>query len=391
MATIRLTDRTLKGLSTERAQEEYLDELLDGFGVRVSGATGRKTFFVRYRVDGTRRRLTLGRYPVMSLTRARAKAKAKLLDVMDGNDPAAEPEPLETPTFAELADLYLERHALPNKAPASVAEDRRQLDKDLRPAWGPRLADEIDRADVLAVLDSIVDRGAGVMANRTLALVSRIFSFGVERGLIEHNPAYRVRRPTRERSRQRVLTAAELRRVWKATHAEAPLMGATFRLRLLTAQRGKEVLGMRHDHLDGAWWTIPAALSKTGEAHRVPLSEQALDVLAEIAALNRESDWIFPSARAAAGHISNVQKAAQSIRDASKVEFTPHDLRRTASTVMTSELGVSRFVVGKVLNHADRTTTAIYDRASYDPEKREALDAWGAHVEKIVTAEDDDD
>lgn len=243
---------------------------------------------------------------------------------------------------------------------------------------------------MLDLLDAIVDRGAGVMANRTLALVSRIFTFGIERGIVEANPAYRVRRPTRERTRQRVLTSDEIRRVWNATFFEGPLMGATFRLRLLTAQRGKEVHGMRRAELDGAWWTIPAERSKTGEAHRVPLSPQALTVLAQLEPLNRGSLWIFPSPRSDSGHVGNVQKAAQRIRDRADVAFTPHDLRRTAATAMAT-LGVPRFTISKVLNHSDRTTTAIYDRASYDTEKREALDTWGAHVEALVRVGEEDD
>lgn len=391
MAKKRLTDRGLKALETDRPREEFWDDLLDGFGVRVSGKTGKKVFFVRYRFAGDRKRWKLGEYPVMSLTKAREKAKAALFDVMQGRDPAAEAEADHAAeTFGELADLYLERHAEPNKAPSSLYEDRRQLDKDLLPRWKARKASEIGRADVLDVLDAIVDRGAGVQANRTLALISRIFTFGIERGIVETNPAYRVRPPTRERTRQRVLTGDEIRRVWNSTRAETPLMGATFRLRLLTAQRGKEVLGMRHADVDGDWWTIPPKMSKTDEAHRVPLSPQSLAVLAELEPLNHDSEWIFPSVRSKSGHLDNIQKAAQAIRDASKVEFTPHDLRRTAATGMAT-LGVPRFTISRVLNHSDRSTTAIYDRASYDAEKREALEAWGEHVEALVTAEAGDD
>jgi len=387
MARIHLTDRTLRSLETSLPREDFLDDSLEDFGVRVSGDTGRRTFFVRYRANGKRRRVTLGRYPILSLADARDRAKAVLFDVIQGNDPAADIYSRRVAeTFGELAELYLERHAKPNKAPTSYREDKRQLDKDLLPAWKDRKAAEISRGAVLDLLDSIMDRGAPVMANRTLALISRVFTFGIERGVVESNPAYRVKPPSKERSRQRVLSEEEIKAFWKALAGQTPLMAATFKLRLLTAQRGIEVLSMRKVDLDGSWWTVPAEVSKTGEAHRVPLSPQAMAVLAA-EGLSGQLEWVFPSPRARGGHLLSVQKAAAEIRTAAGFHFTPHDLRRTTATHI-ARLGVSRFIIGRILNHAERGITSIYDRASYDTEKRKALDAWGEKVEAIVSTEE---
>ncbi len=384
MATVRLTDRKLRVLSADQTQEDFFCDRLEGFGVRVSGETGRRSFFVRYRQNGRRRRVTLGRHPDLSLADARDLAKGVLGAVATGGDPAAEAKADRAgDSFGELADLYLERHARANKAPKSVREDERQIEKDLRPAWGRRKAADITRSDVLHLLDRIVDRGAPVMANRTLALVSRIYTFGVERGVVEVNPAYRVKPPTRERSRQRVMTNVEIKRFWNALDRLTPLMGATFRLRLLTAQRGIEVLSMRQEAIDGSWWTIPAQVSKTGESHRVPLSPSAMGILREIEPLAR-GGFVFPSQRG--GHIAFISKAAARLRERAKLEdWHPHDLRRTAATKMTGELGISRFVVGRILNHADGGITHVYDRSAYEAEKRDALDAWDKLVEEILS------
>jgi len=189
--------------------------------------------------------------------------------------------------------------------------------------------------------------------------------------------------PAPESRRDRVLTEEEIRALWKAFEAEGALVGASFKLRLLTAQRGGEILGMRWDHIDfgSGWWTIPGELAKNGMAHRVALSRQARAVLAEIRLQNRPGPWVFPNPMKK-GPMVTTQKAAERMVKATGIGFRQHDLRRTAASHMTG-MGIPRLVVGKILNHVETGVTAIYDRHSYDQEKRQALDAWGAHVEQL--------
>ncbi len=201
--------------------------------------------------------------------------------------------------------------------------------------------------------------GAPIMVNWSKALISKIYSFGIGRGLVEHNPCLLVPMPARERPRERVLTEEEIRRLWRALDDEHPVMAATFRMRLLTAQRGVEVLKMRWQHLDGAWWTIPADIAKNGLTHRVPLAPQALTLLDELRPLTGTSPWVFASPRKPGAHITAVQKAAERIAKTADVEFVPHDLRRTAASCMTS-MGISRLVVSKLLNHVESGITAVY-------------------------------
>lgn len=160
------------------------------------------------------------------------------------------------------------------------------------------------------------------------------------------------------------------------------MTAATFKLRLLTAQRGAEVLAMRWDHLSGGWWTIPAEIAKNGLAHRVPSSAPVLALLDEIRPLGEDSEWVFPGADGE-GHRVTIHKAHSRIRRRCGVSFVPHDLRRTAASHMTG-MGISRLVVSKLLNHVETGITSVYDRHSYDAEKRAALDAWARRVEEIV-------
>jgi integrase len=141
------------------------------------------------------------------------------------------------------------------------------------------------------------------------------------------------------------------------------------------------------DRVNG-WWTIPAEKSKNKLPHRVPLSPLALEVLDQARKVCGESRYPFPSPRGdqpmaqiALGHALRKNLAVLGAGD-----FTPHDLRRTAASHMTG-MGISRLVVSKILNHVERGITAVYDRHSYDAEKRQALEAWARKLEAIITGQ----
>ena len=210
------------------------------------------------------------------------------------------------------------------------------------------------------------------MANRTRALISKIFNFAIKRGIVEVNPAAGVENPGAEHQRDRVLSEEEIRTLWKTLDGEPERLAAIFKLGLLTAQRRGEILGMRWAELDldAAWWTLPAERSKNGLAHRVPLTPGVSTLLSNIKSANHDADMVFPGARTGRS-LANLQKPLRRIKKTSAIEFKFHDLRRTAASHMTG-IGISRLVVSKILNHVERGITAVYDRHSYDSEKRSA-------------------
>ncbi|MCZ6664999.1 MAG: site-specific integrase, partial [Gammaproteobacteria bacterium] len=289
-------------------------------------------------------------------------------------------------TFSSLGRLYLERHARKHKSPRSIREDERIIARELVPKWGSRRITDIRRRDVIGLLDEIADRPAPIMANRVRALVSKLFNFAISRDLLEANPCAQVPRPGREEPRQRVLTDNELEALWGAFGKLGPIMGPMFKLRLLTLQRGAEITSMRWediDHEDG-WWTIPPERAKNRLAHRVPLSPQALTILRELVGYQHENGWAFPSPTRPAQHVANIGKAVMRVKVISGIaDYRPHDMRRTGASRLTG-LGIPRLTVGKILNHVENSVTAVYDRHSYDTEKRHALEAWGAYVERLV-------
>ena len=223
------------------------------------------------------------------------------------------------------------------------------------------------------------------MANRVLALVRKIFNFGVAREIVEFNPCVAWECPGKERQRDRVLTDDEIRTFWTTLENERPQVAAAFRLRLVTAQRGGEVfdMGWADIDLDNRWWTIPGSATKNGLPHRVPLSRLAVEIL--IALRNATPKAAPASPYVLAGARGTRQRSEVSARLGLR-DFRGHDLRRTAASRMASA-GVQRLVVGKILNHVDRGVTAVYDRHAYDAEKRAALDAWSRDLSRILTAD----
>lgn len=389
MPIIRLNDRTVAALKAPAADRaEYFDRTLPGFGVRV-GAGGRKTFIVFYRVPGRRtlRRQSLGTYPQTSLATARKAAQDALRKTDVGRDPAAEQKTAKAHTFDALAMLYLERHAKRKKRswPADARMIRQELD-----VWSGRPVTALRRQDVHDLLDGIVDRGAPILANRVLSLVSKILNFGLGLdGWIEANVAAKIPKPSPEQSRTRVLSESELRATWMHLDQKPPktmpavdrrrweLARAALKLRLITAQRGNEVLSMRGRDLDGAWWTIPADVAKNKLPHRVFLSKPALAIVKGLRAEQPDDDaYLFAGIRGAS-------KRRGTLDGLDVHDVRPHDFRRTAATLMTSG-GVPRLVVSMILNHVDKSITAVYDRASYDLDKQSALTWWATKLESVI-------
>ena len=237
------------------------------------------------------------------------------------------------------------------------------------------------------------------MVNRIRALLRKIFNWAIITEIVESNPVYLVPAPGKERQRDRVLTADEIKCIWDAidtdrndadeSHLKVKTLSAgIMKLRLLTAQRGAEVMSMEWDELDTetGWWTIPGDKTKNGLSHRVPLTEPALAVIREMKSIMGKDDYsrfVFPSPKGNT-HISNPQKALERIQKATNIDFVGHDFRRTAASMMTG-MGIPRLTVKKILNHVERDITAVYDRHSYDAEKQEALKAWAKRLMKIVS------
>jgi integrase len=407
MRTANFTDAFIRAIKPPRSgRVEYWDGRLSSFGLRVT-QTGARSWCVFYRYGGRLRRLTLGSYPRLGLADARAKARKALRDAALGLDPAGEKRAArEADVFGALVDRYVAEHANAYNKPRTISEKRKLLEAEILPKWKNFRIADIKRRDVIALVDSIAARGARIHSNRVLALINSIFNFAISKEIIEANPAHRVPKPGREQTRDRVLSEAEVRALWLALNDEPLQVAALFKLGLLVAQRRGEILGAewREFDLDSGWWTIPGARTKNRLAHRVPLAPQALAIVRDLRAqATKDATYVFPGPRGKP--ISEPKKWVTRVRARAAVllreqnagrqsdqglppplDFWLHDLRRTAATNMAAA-GVDRLVVGKVLNHVEHGVTAIYERHSYDAEKRAALSRWDRRLGEIVSGE----
>lgn len=384
----QLTIRAIKNLprppAGSKQPNKLYDQTIPSFGLFKYG-TGRMTWNLAYRINGDLKTKMLGTYPNISLNEARKRAHRILSGASEGKDFAAvQRDQAKKPFFGKIAEEYLEKHAIQKKWQGK--EDKRLIQKELMPIWKRKRAHEIKRRDVVDLLDEIVERGAPIQANRVLSLISKIFNWAIARDILENNPCFQVKKPAKENPRERVLSAEEVQAIWGAFEQQNLQIGSLFMLRLLTAQRGGEIESMAWKDLSltGDWWTIPGEVAKNGKSHRVPLTPHALSLLKQLKPQTSDGDWVFPSPTVEGQHITNVQKAAIRVRKLSGVEdFVLHDLRRTAASYMAS-LGVGNHVISKILNHVEPGVTAVYNRHSYDAEKREALEIWERKLLEIV-------
>lgn len=376
---------------------DHKDDQVPGLYLRVL-ASGSKRWVMMYRIGSQRRKPVIGDYPAMSLADARSKALDWRAQIKNGLDPKAladqaKTERLAMPTVAQFADTYIARHAKPNKR--SWPEDRRILDRYIIPAIGKLPMNRVNRLNVLALLDGIRDRGKQVQANRVLAVVRKMFAFAVERAVIEVSPVVGIN-SVRETPRERILNDDELRVLWIATEADAPMMPATrlaLRLLVLTGQRAGEVCGLTRDEIDleKALWTLPGKRSKNRLTHTILLSDAAAEVVGEAMEVSWSKTYVFPAAR---GDLTNQE--AKHLTNYALVQAmerifpfpdrpTIHDIRRTVGTRLSE--ANNRLIVDKVLNHKDRTVGGIYDRYAYDREKRAALVGWGRRLQAIIAGD----
>jgi integrase len=293
-----------------------------------------------------------------------------------GRDPAR--KEIAGDNFEGVAREWLKRDQAGNK---SLAEVQRIVEKEMLPAWGHRSIRDIRRHDILVLVDAIVDRGSVTMARRFMAYVHRLFRWSVSRGIIESNPAADLPKPGRETRRDRVLSDKELGRVWNAAETLGWPYGAAIQLLILTGSRRAEISELEWSELNGETIELKGVRTKNGEPHSIPLSKPALQVLERVPRM-AGSEYVFGKPlRSGAWSTIKYKFDSAGISD-----WRLHDLRRTVATGL-QKLGVNLQTIEAVLGHTSGSRSGVvgvYQRHSFDAEKRAALDAWGKHVTELV-------
>jgi integrase len=372
-------------------RERLWDALVPGLALLVTDR-GHKSFVVVRRVNGKVIVTTLGGYPALTLEQARSRARAAIEDMARGRDPRQQAKvtatALRAESFAGAVESYIQREAMPNRRPRTAQEIARVLRKSFVPAWSSLSLDQITPRQVLDVLDEIVDAGAPMQANRAYSILRRFFRWCVERHLVATNPAAAVRRPSKEVSRDRVLSDSELREIWTQAGALGWPFGPYIKTLALTGQRRAEVGGMTWAEINLAAreWRIPAQRSKNGREHIVQISSALARLLHDVPRFSNDGPVFTATGSTAVAGFSSGKARLDALLVGKVAPWTFHDLRRSAATGM-GMLGVLPHVIEFILNHSSgfrSGVAAVYQRQSYLAERRDALERWGAHVEGLV-------
>lgn len=389
-----LTDPALKALKPKDKPYTVADER--GLYVEVF-PTGGIVWRYRYRVAGKREKLTLGKYPALTLKNARIKrdeaAQAAAMDKSPARQKQlAKQAAADATTVADFGERFFREIVAKDRQDLTIP--RRYFDKAIKPAIGTKPVRDVTTEDVRAIIWKKKDEGFDAAAGNIRGVLKRLFDYAMTVGLVSVNPvlALPMRHVHKAKARDRALSPDEIRRFLVAAFESniRRQFKIGLQLILLTMVRKSELLLARWEHVDfeQAEWHIPAEHSKTGKPHIVFLSRQSLALFKELQVLAGGSALVMPGRGSltkpfAHNAINNALKVALAGQDIPA--FTIHDLRRTASTLL-HENGWPSDVVEKALNHTIAGVRGVYNRAEYEPQRREMLQFWADYIEQLLSS-----
>lgn len=361
----------------------------DGQGLTFTlSSKGTASWVLRYRLVGKARELTLGRYPDMTLSKAREIAAAKRVEVQQLVDVAAikqqkKAEAKKAQNVSQLAELWLDNAIRHKHRHPEVTE--RVFKRDILPALGKKDASKITTPEVTRLLAKITASGRPTVSNDALRYLKSMFAYGEVLGMVERSPADRIEikhAGGKEKARVRALSKTEITKLFLAIRDESSSFGRdnelAVKLLLVLACRKMELFSAKWVDFDlpNQLWRIPASNTKTGEARELPLPSDVIDWLKELQVRAFNSEYVFPARRKSKRfkHVSpdTTWHALRKLKHDLE-HFTIHDLRRTSRSLMAN-LSVPFDVAEKILGHKLPGVAAIYDRGDAVEQQLEALE-----------------
>lgn len=400
----RLTKRAVDSLRADHRDALLWDAELPGFGARCRPSGG-KFYILKYRIGGRQRWYTIGRHGApWTVEEARREARRLLGEVAAGRDPAErKAEARRGLTVAALCDLYV-AEGCATKKPSTLATDRGRIERHIKPLLGRNPVRAVTRGDIERFMLDVANgktaadlktghrgraivRGGRGTATKAVTLLGAIFSFAVHHGLRPDNPAHGVR-TFKSRRCERFLSAAELARLGDALataerDGDNPSAIAALRLLALTGCRKTEILSLRWGYIDWARACLRLPDSKT-DAKVVPLGAPALELLRALPHLEG-NPYVVPGGRAG-GHYVGLAKVWRRVRArAGLADVRLHDLRHSFASVGAAG-GDSLLVIGRLLGHANASTSARYAHLADDP-LRAAADRIAGQIAAAMKGE----
>ena len=378
-----LTDTIIKNTKYDPLRRMALT---DGHGLqlRISMKNDRSWSF-QYRFKGRMKKLTLGNWPSISCTKARRLANDARYSIARGIDPQEEKQKatIKKPKFEEIWAMFDELY-IAKSVKEKTAKDYRQIAaKNILPKLGKRNLDEVERVEVVRLIDHVATR-APILANRTLGLLKQFFNWAIGRGDIEMNPALGIPKPIKELKRNRVLSLSEMRRIYSAAESLSPANALFIQLLLLTGQRAGVIAKLTSDEWNGDYLEIAGDRNKSGERILVPLPQIAQEKIASVAHTNGSFLLSTTNGYKPINGFSKLKKKLDYLSGIT--EWRLHDIRRGISTHFEDN-GVDRFYVERLLNHKDNSVTGIYAKSNHLEMRRNIFEQWS----RVLTSKDGSD
>lgn len=375
----------------------------DGDGLTFTlSAKGTAAWTLRYRIGGKRKELTLGRYPDMTLTRAREIAAEKRVDVQQGVDVAAakrkaEHEAANAWTFRHLAEDYLEKVA-DRLAKNTIYGRKQQLRDYVYPKIGGIAAADVSPVEIVAIVEAASVKSLHV-ARLVLIAIREVFAHGIARHVVTENPCAHIKAKaiiggTKQQRERIMLTDGEIGELFKALPNISRPNALMVRILLATGARIGELAQAewKSVNFEAAEWTIPVEHSKTKKAFTIPLPSMVAGWFAELQAMAFGSRYVLPIRARNQGTEGDapmepttlnaaLDNLATTLGDKCR-RFTPHDLRSTCRSHL-GMLGVDVLIAERCLNHSLGGLVAVYDKGDYMTERRRALELWAAKLAVI--------
>lgn len=341
---------------------------------------GTKSFKVYRKFNNKPIRITLGKYPGMTIEQARNEAHKVITEMLKGKNPNEEKKKLRAETtLEELFSLYLNRYSKPNNK--TWKSDERDVPRFLGHLF-PKKLSAIPKSEIQIIHDKIREENGLYQANRLLDRIKAIYNKAIEWGWEGINPATGIKK-FKEKSRDRFLHPDELPRFFESLDAE---QNDTIRdyiyVSLFTGVRKTNVLEMRWEdlYLERKEWLIPD--TKNGDPLRVHLVDSVIDLLKKRLEAYGSKEWVFPGA-GATGHLMEPKAGWKRILDRAGIKnLRIHDLRRTLGS-WQAVTGANSFMIGRSLGHKSTQSTAVYARLNLDPVRDSVEKATQAMLQTI--------
>lgn len=348
---------------------------------------GNKSFVIYKKINGRPIKVTLGRFPELSVEKARKLAYSTLDTIADKKNPNIENRKLSPLiTLEELFNNYMEKYSKKYTKQRTWQNNQAIYNRYFK-KWDKRQISMLSKYEIETIITNICNSSGLYAANSALVLLRHVINKGIEWGLNVSNPTHGIKK-YKTISRDRFLQADELKHFFDALNQEQNILVKNYLyLSLYTGQRRGNILSMRWDDINFTNNTWYIQETKNGDPLIVPLVPQATEILRDMKIISN-SEWVFPSKTSQSGHLEEPKKVwAEILKRANITNLRIHDIRRTLGSYEAIS-GTSIHIIGKSLGHKSSQATQIYARLSIDPIRR-AMETATALIDELGNKKDE--